>query len=72
MYKKWKDLPFGIKEASMEEILKHSGEKGPGDDLLDINFDDWSRRLIFKKRERNLKYCLYNVSFLHFAFGVLG
>ena len=40
MYKKWKDLPFGIKEASMEEILKHSGEKGPGDDLLDINFDD--------------------------------
>ena len=40
MYKKWKDLPFGIKEASMEEILKHSGEKGPGDDLLDFNFDD--------------------------------
>ena len=40
MYKKWKDLPFGIKEASMEEILKHSGEKGPGDDLLDFSFDD--------------------------------
>ena len=40
MYKQWKDLPFGIKEASMEEILKHSGEKGPGDDLLDFNFDD--------------------------------
>ncbi|XP_073244353.1 ATP-dependent RNA helicase DHX58-like isoform X3 [Porites lutea] len=39
MFKKWKDLPFGIKEASMEDILKHSCDKGPGNDLLDFNFD---------------------------------
>ena len=39
MFKRWKDLPFGIKEASMEDILKHSCDKGPGNDLLDFNFD---------------------------------
>ena len=39
MFKKWKDLPFGIEEASMEEILDHGFDKVPGDNLLDVDFD---------------------------------
>ena len=39
MYKKWKALPFDIAEASMEEILKHSCDKDPGDGLLDVDLE---------------------------------
>ena len=39
MYKKWKQLPFDIEEASMEDILNHGYDKGPVDNLLDVDFD---------------------------------
>ena len=41
MYKKWKDLPFGIQEASVDELLQHGADKGG--DLLDVDFlDSWT------------------------------
>ena len=67
MYKKWKDLPFGIKEASVEEILKQSGDKGPGDDLLDFNFNIWMNikyneiTMWFNSKEESKKFLLLSV-----------
>ena len=37
MYKKWKDLPFGIKEADLDELLQYNAEKSESTDLLDID-----------------------------------
>lgn len=37
IFKKWKDLPFDIKEATTEEILEHGLEPAEND-LLDFDF----------------------------------
>ena len=37
IYKKWKDLPFGIEKASVEEIFNYGLDKGPVDSLLDVD-----------------------------------
>ena len=37
IYKKWKDLPFGIEKASVEEIFNYGFNKGPVDSLLDVD-----------------------------------
>lgn len=38
IFKKWKDLPFGIQEADLDEILHHGAENGAENDLLDVDF----------------------------------
>ena len=39
IFKKWKDLPFGIKEASIDELLQQAKD-GAQDDLdFDLTFD---------------------------------
>jgi len=68
MFKRWKDLPFGIKEASMEDILKHSCDKGPGDDLLDFNFDVW---ILWNIMIMFLLYFKSRFPVLRFSFSVL-
>ena len=39
MYKKWKDLPFGIKEADLDELLQYGADKSESTDLLDVDLD---------------------------------